>query len=118
MKTTGILMMLTSLSLLGCSTTQYEQLSSRSLRNDQGHVVGHKEKLRNPSSGEESERTVLYVPRRDANGEVLGYEEAVAGGTLLRNVDGRAVGMRYADLRSRGSNAGNGGISLTFVPKN
>jgi hypothetical protein len=116
MKTTAALTLLVSL-LLGCSTTQYQHLSSRSLRNDQGHVFGHKETLRNTSSGEQSERTVLYVPRHDANGTVMGYEEPIAGGTVLRNVDGRRIGTRYADLRSRGTNPGNEGLTITVMPK-
>jgi len=109
--------MLASLLMLGCSTTQYQHVSSRSLRNDQGHVVGHKETLRNTSNGEESVRTVLYVARYDAHGQVTGYEEPIAGGAVLRNIDGRRIGTRYADLRSRGSNAGNEGITLTVLPK-
>jgi hypothetical protein len=117
MKTNAVPVMLASLLMLGCGTTQDQHLSSRSLRNDQGHVFGHKETWRNPRSGEESVRTVVYAPRRDASGQVVGYEEPIAGGTLLRDIDGRRIGMRYSDLRSRGSNANNGGITLTFLPK-
>ena len=117
MKTNTVLLMLTGFLMLGCSTAQYQHVSSRSLRNDQGHVVGHKETLRNTSNGEESVRTVLYVARYDTHGQVVGYEEPIAGGAVLRNVEGRRIGTRYADLRSRGSNAGNQGITLTVLPK-
>ena len=49
--------------------------------------------------------------------QIIAYEEPVHGGTQIRSVDGRKRGLRYTDLRSRGSNAGNEGITVTVNPK-
>ena len=117
MRTSATLVMLVTLLVPACSTNPYQHLSSRSLKNEQGHVFGHRETLRDVRDGAQSERTVLYVPRRDASGEVFGYEEPITGGTVLRDLDGRRIGTRYADLRSRGSNSANQGVTLTVLPK-
>jgi len=34
----------------------------------------------------------------------------------LRNVDGRRIGIRYSDLRSRGTNPGGEGLSIIVNP--
>ena len=44
----------------------------------------------------------------------MGYEERVAGGAVLLDVRGRAVGERWEDMRSRGSNPGNSGLAIMY----
>jgi hypothetical protein len=102
--------------LAACTTTEYRFVSSDPLRNEQGHVVGHKERLRDVKTGEEFEQIVEYIPRRNDKGEIVGYDEPVREGTMLRDVNGRRVGVRYSDLRSRGSNPGNEGIQVQVKP--
>lgn len=117
MKALGTLLMLSGLAALGCTSVENKYVTTQALKNDQGHVIGHTETLRTVDSGEQFERTVFYVPRRNANGEVVGYEEPVASGAVLRNVEGKRVGVRYVDLRSRGSNPNNDGVTVVVVPE-
>lgn len=104
---------------IGCApTVEYQYIGTEFLRNSQGHVVGHKETLLDAGTGEEVEIETRYRPVRDATtGEIIAYEEPVHGGTQIRSVDGRKRGLRYTDLRSRGANAGNEGITITVNPK-
>jgi hypothetical protein len=104
---------------IGCApTVEYQYIGTEFLRNSQGHVVGHKETLLDARTGEEVEIEMRYTPVRDATtGEIIAYEEPVHGGTQIRGVDGRKRGLRYTDLRSRGSNPGNEGITITVNPK-
>ena len=99
-----------------CASSEYVFVSSDPLKNDAGHVIGHKERLRDTKTGEEFEQIVEYIPRRNDKGEIVGYEEPVREGTMLRDVNGRRVGVRYSDLRSRGSNPGNEGIQVQVKP--
>jgi hypothetical protein len=99
----------------GCApTVHYQYVSTEVVRNQRGHVVGHKELLVDARNGEELEQVTHYSPLLDQNGDVVGYEEPVRGGALIRSVEGRLIGARYADLRSRSSNRGNEGITITF----
>ena len=100
------------LALSGCSTFdigEFRSAGAQPLRNTAGHVIGHKETLRR--NGEKVVRIALYVPRV-AEGKVVGYEERVPGGAILRNLQGRKVGGRFVDLRSQGSNPGNRGLTI------
>src|SRR5262245_63853796 len=81
---------------------EYQYVGTEILRNDKGHVVGHKELLIDARNGEEVEQPVHYTPLLDANGNVIGYQQPTTGGVLIRSVDGRRIGARYNDLRSRG----------------
>jgi hypothetical protein len=103
---------------IGCApTVEYQYIGTEFLRNSQGHVVGHKEMLLDARTGEGIEVETHYTPVRDATtGEITGYEEPVRGGTQIRSIDGRKQGLRYTDLRSRGSNAGNEGVTVTVKP--
>jgi hypothetical protein len=99
--------------LAACASTSAPlRVSSQSIVNDQGHVVGRKEVLKDPGSGKEREVATYYAPRVDQNGTVIGYEEAVPEGAVIRNLDGRRIGVRYSDLRSRGYNPNKEGISI------
>ena len=88
----------------GCSTlTDYGVMRKESLRNEQGHVIGYKEMLRNERTGEVIAQVQLYTPMRNESGEVVGYEEQTRGDVIIRNLDGRGIGSKFADLRSRKS---------------
>jgi hypothetical protein len=113
LKTTTILLAL-GLATSGCSLLDYKSVSREDLTNTQGHVIGQKETLFDHRSGEQVAKIALFVPRIE-RGEVVGYEERVAGGTvLLRDLNGKRIGNRWNDLRSRSMNAGNKGITIVF----
>jgi hypothetical protein len=89
----------------GCTTMSDFGASVRkeSLRNDQGHVIGYKDMLRNEQTGEVLAQVMLYTPLRGDNGEIVGYEEQSRGGAIIRDLDGRSIGTKFTDLRSRKS---------------
>jgi hypothetical protein len=101
----------------GCSTlTDYGLVRKEGLRNEQGHLVGYKQLLRNQATGEVFAQVALFTPMRDSTGEVIGYEEQTRDGALIRDLNGRPIGSRFADLRSRNTNAKNKGITIVFRP--
>jgi len=103
--------------LLGaCETVEYSIVGTQPIKNDQGHVVGHTDRLRDVRTGEELEEVTMYVPRLDQSGAIVGYEEPVMRGTLLRGLDGRRIGVRYGDLRSRAFNPGSEGVTVIVSP--
>ena len=87
----------------GCTTMTDFGTSVRkdTLKNDQGHVIGYKNMLRNEHTGEVLAQVLLYTPMLSERGEIVGYEEQARGGAIIRDVDGRAIGSKFADLRSR-----------------
>jgi hypothetical protein len=86
----------------GCTTlTDYGSVRKESLRNEQGHLIGYKEMLRNERTGEVIAQVSLFTPLRDDSGAIVGYEEQARGGAIVRDVDGRSIGSKFADLRSR-----------------
>src|SRR5260370_13717738 len=85
----------------GCSTVELKPLGTEVLRNAQGHVIGQKETLCDCRSGEKLARIALYLPRVDERGEVVGYEELVRGGSVLRDLNGRRIGGRWVCLGRR-----------------
>lgn len=93
----------------GCSSAEYRSVGVHPLRNAEGHVIGRKEVLR--ANGETVARLSLYVPLVEG-GRLVGYEERIRGGTVLRNLEGRKIGGRFVDLRSRGSNPRNRGLTI------
>jgi hypothetical protein len=84
----------------GCSSVEWKQMSLQPLRDEQGHVVGQKELLCDCRNGERIARLALFEPRFDERGVLVGYEEKVRGGTVLRDLNGRRIGTRFVDLRS------------------
>ena len=109
-----------TLAAAGCSSTaDFKSLGRiEPLRDAKGHVVGYKEAFCDCKKGEEFARIQLYVPRVDDNGRIVGYEERVKGGTaILHDVNGKVIGRRYVDLRSRATNAGNRGLTIVFHSK-
>jgi hypothetical protein len=101
---------------LGCTTQPAYQVIGRSnMTNSDGHVVGYMQTMRDAQGSETVAQTFLYLPRINKQGEVVGYEERVPGGSILRDVHGRAIGERWVDMRSRGSNPGNSGLAIIFL---
>lgn len=99
----------------GCSTmTEYGTVRKESLRNDQGAVVGYKELLRNEQTGEVMAQIALYTPILGDSGEIVGYEEQTKDGAVIRDLDGNRIGARFADLRSRGTNVRNRGLTIVM----
>jgi hypothetical protein len=88
----------------GCSTlTDYGVVRKESLRNEQGHVIGYKEMLRNESTGEVVAQVALFTPMRNDSGEIVGYEEQTRSDVIIRDLDGHSIGSKFTDLRSRKS---------------
>ena len=112
-----LLLVAAALAAGGCTTlTDYGVMRKESLRNDQGHVIGYKEMLRNERTGEVLAQVSLFTPVYDNAGAVVGYEEQARDGTIIRDLDGRGIGGRFADLRSRGTNAKNRGLMIVMRP--
>jgi hypothetical protein len=108
MTTRLMTMLLVAASFLagGCTTlSDYGSVRKESLRNEQGHLIGYKELLRNEQTGEVIAQVSLFAPMYDSNGALIGYEEQARGGTIIRDLDGRNIGARFTDLRSRKSMA-------------
>ena len=102
----------------GCSMLEYKPLGKDPLKNSQGHVIGYRERLCDcAAGGEELDRVVLFTPRYSERGTVVAYEERVKGGAVLHDLKGKRIGNRWVDLRSRGSNARSGGLTIVFVPQ-
>ncbi len=110
--TTRALIIVACLAIGGCTTMTDFGTSVRkdTLKNDQGHVIGYKDMLRNERTGEVVAQVLLYTPMRGESGEIVGYEEQTRGGAIIRDIDGRAIGNKFADLRSRKS------LTIVFRP--
>jgi hypothetical protein len=98
----------------GCSLLEYQPLGKETLKNAQGHVIGYRERLCDCRAGEELDRVVLFTPRLTEAGNVFGYEEKIKNGVVLWDTRGKRIGSRYVDLRSRGTNARNSGLTIVF----
>src|SRR6476659_8981159 len=84
----------------GCTTLETQTVAREDLKNAQGHVVGFKELMRDANTGEELAQIALFVPRLGERGEIIGYEERVRGGSILRDLNGKRIGGGWHDLRS------------------
>ncbi len=96
--------------------SDYGSVRKETLRNEQGHVIGYKEMLRSERTGEVLAQVQLYAPVLDNSGDVIGYEERARDGAIIRDLNGRTIGGRFADLRSRGTNAKNKGLMIVMRP--
>ena len=114
MRLTTITMILALAALAsGCSSVEWKQLSLQPLRNEQGHVIGQKEMLCDCRiGGERIARLALFEPRFDERGVLVGYEEKIRGGTVLRDLNGRRIGTRFADMRTRANNPNSKGVTI------
>ena len=108
-------MILAAFALGGCSMMASMKVTDRqATKNADGHVVGFKQMLRNQETGEVSAQAQLFEPVRNAQGEVIAYEERSGGNAIIRSVDGRQIGTRFNDLRSRSTNTKSRGITLVI----
>jgi len=117
MKLAKTIILAITLAAGGCSVLEFKQLGKETLKNSQGHVVGYRERLCDCGKGEELDRIVLFTPRLSERGKVVAYEERIKGGVVLWDLRGKRIGSRYVDLRSRGTNARNSGLTIVFVPR-
>ena len=104
-------------SAVGCTVMQTKPVAREDLRNAQGHVIGYKELLRDERTGEELAQITLFVARLGDGGEIVGYEELVRGGTVLHDLNGKRIGGRWFDVRSRGTNPQNQGLLIVVRGK-
>ena len=93
-------------------TVEYRYLGTEPIKNEKGHVVGHKELLRDVRNGEQVEQLTYYQPMHNEKGEIVAYQEPTRAGMVIRNLEGRRIGARYTDLRSRGTNPNAGGVGI------
>lgn len=110
--TTTIMILALGLAAGGCSSVEWKQVSVQPLRNAEGHVIGQKETLCDCRNGEHVARVALFEPRYDEHGVLVGYEERVRGGSVLRDLNGRRIGGRWIDVRSRANNPGSKGLTI------
>lgn len=104
-----------ALAAAGCATPEtYTTLHKEFYRDEQGKVIGHREVLRNERTGEYLNQTEIYAALLDASGRVIGYEERVSDGTIVRDADGKPIGARFIDLRSRGTNQRTEGLLFMY----
>lgn len=104
-----------ALALAGCAAPdKYSSVNRAFLKDDQGHVVGERESLRNERTGALVERVEVFVVLLDPDGKLVGYEQRLKDGSIVRDVDGRPIGVRYVDLRGRATNARAGGLLLLY----
>ena len=112
--TTRVLIIAACFAIGGCTTMSdfgaSTSVRKESLRNEQGHVIGYKDMLRNERTGEVIAQVQLYTPLRSESGDVVGYEEQTRGGAVIRDLNGRAIGNKFSDLRSRKS------LTIVFRP--
>ena len=102
-----------ALMLAGCATRDdFTSLSKEFLKDEKGHVVGEREKMRNERTGETVERIEVFVVLEGPQGEFIGYEQRLPGGSIVRDAEGNPIGARYIDLRSRGTNPHSSGLLL------
>src|SRR3954463_12473816 len=103
MKAAKTITLLLALGLAGgCSVIEYKPgaaVGREDLKNGQGHVIGYKDVTRDVATGEEIAQIALFVPRSE-NGQLVGYEELVRGGSVLRDLNGKRIGGRFIDSRS------------------
>ena len=101
----------------GCSIMETTPVAREELRNAQGHVVGSKQIMRDAHTGEELAQIALFVARINPQGEIVGYEERVRGGTVLRDLNGRRIGSRWVDVRTRGNKPQSSGLLIVVLGK-
>ena len=75
---------------------------------------GIKVAITQKGSGEVLAQVQLYAPVFAGDGELIGYEEQVRDGSVIRDLNGRPIGSRWSDLRSRSMNPNNKGITIVF----
>ena len=113
------LILAAAVALGGCSTlsdfgpvAKSGPLARKMVKNDQGHVVGFKQIVRNTATGEVVAQVNLFTPIVSDSGSIVGYEEPARGGAIIRDLAGHSIGGRFSDLRGRSTNANSKGFTL------
>lgn len=113
------LILAAAVALGGCSTlsdfgpvAKSGPLVRKAVKNDQGHVVGFKQMLRNADTGEVVAQVNLFTPIVGDSGAIVGYEEPSRGGAIIRDLAGHSIGGRFSDLRGRSMNSNSKGYTL------
>jgi hypothetical protein len=113
------LILAAAFALGGCSTmadygpmSKSGPLSKKAVKNEQGHVIGYKQMLRNADTGEVIAQVSLFSPIVSEGGAIVGYEEPARGGAIIRDLAGHSIGGRFSDLRSRSTNSNSKGFTL------
>ena len=101
-----------ALAAAACTAMDTKPVAREDLNNAQGHVIGYKDLMVDSRSGEELAQLTLFVARLGEGGEIVGYEERVRGGTVLRELNGKRIGVRWLDVRSRGTNPQSKGLLI------
>ena len=96
----------------GCSTIDPQPVAREDLKDAQGHVIGYKDLIRDERTGEELAQLTLFVPRVGERGEIIGFEERVRGGSVLRDLYGKRIGTRWIDVRTRANNPHSRGLVI------
>ena len=117
LKTVTVLALALALAAGACTVMDTKPVAREGLKNAQGHVIGYKDIMRDSRTGEELAQITLFVPRLSEAGEIVGYEERVRGGTVLHDLNGRRIGARWLDVRSRGTNPQNKGLLIMVRSK-
>jgi len=115
--TTSAVIVALGLAAGGCSMLETQSVAREDLKNAQGHVVGYKDVMRDSRTGEELAQIALFVPRLGERGDIVGYEERVRGGSILRELNGKRIGGRWADVRGRGNNPQSNGLLIVVRGK-
>lgn len=99
----------------GCATLdEFGSAGKQVLKNERGYVVGYKETLRNKKTGEVSAHVALFTPILNDAGDVIAYEEQSRSGAIIRDLEGRAIGSRFVDMRSRNTNWRSKGVTIVI----
>ena len=99
--------------LSGCATVnEFGSTGKQNVTDAQGNVAGFKQLLRNERTGEVAAQVRMFAPIHNDVGDLIGYEEHTQDGAIIRDLDGRQVGARFQDARSRGTNARSKGITV------
>ena len=110
---TKALVLVASLAIGGCTTlTDYGVVRTETLRNEQGHVIGSKELLRNDRTGEVVAHVSMFTPIRGESGELIGYEEQSKEGAVIRDLATGFTGGYYARTGSSLNPSVSGTINL------
>jgi hypothetical protein len=98
-----LLILAAAFAMGGCSTlADYGPISKKSIKNEQGNVIGYKQLLRNKETGEVVARVSLFSPILSDSGAIVGYEEPAKSGSIIRDIHGRSIGGRFSDTRGKG----------------
>lgn len=114
---TRTLMVAAALALVGCASVNPQVTpvasSTQAVRDAEGNIAGYKQMLRDEQTGEVVAQVKMFTPIRNDGGQLVGYEEQSGEGAIIRDLNGRRVGTRFTDMRSRQTNSKTKGI--TFI---